>query len=143
MQRAPAGQVGLILATALIVVLGMVPAAFADGKVAELGPDLPGGKQTRDVSGLIVTPGLVDLHTHVYWGGTSLGVDPDAYAKASGLTTLIDAGSAGPGNLKGFRRHVIERSEVRILPFLNISFAGIFALSKEINVGECRDPHGP
>jgi dihydroorotase len=113
--------------------------AFADGRVAELGPDLPGGKQTRDVSGLIVVPGLVDLHTHVYWGGTSLGVDPDAYAKASGLTTVIDAGSAGPGNLRGFRRHVIERSEVRILPFLNISFAGIFALSKEINVGECRD----
>jgi len=58
---------------------------------------------------------------------------------ASGLTTLVDAGTAGPGNLKGFRRHVIERSEVRILPFLNISFAGIFALSKDINVGECRD----
>ena len=113
--------------------------AFANGKVAEVGPDLPGGRQTRDVSGLIVVPGLIDLHTHVYWGGTSLGVDPDAYAKASGLTTLIDAGSAGPGNLKGFRRHVIERSEVRILPFLNISFAGIFALSKDINVGECRD----
>ena len=91
--------------------------AFADGRVAELGPDLAGGKQTRDVSGLIVVPGLIDLHTHVYWGGTSLGVDPDAYAKASGLTTVIDAGSAGPGNLKGFRRHVIERSEVRILPF--------------------------
>jgi dihydroorotase len=113
--------------------------AFAGGKVAELGADLPGGKVTRDVSGLIVVPGLVDLHTHVYWGGTSLGVDPDAYAKASGLTTLIDAGSSGPGNLMGFRRHVIERSEVRILPFLNISFAGIFALSKEVNVGECRD----
>ncbi|HET7879842.1 MAG TPA: amidohydrolase/deacetylase family metallohydrolase [Acetobacteraceae bacterium] len=113
--------------------------AFADGKVAEVGPDLPGGKATRDVSGQIVVPGLIDLHTHVYWGGTSLGVDPDAYAKASGLTTLVDAGSAGPGNLKGFRRHVIEPAEVRILPFLNISFAGIFALSKEVNVGECRD----
>src|SRR5580704_18334741 len=82
-------------------------------------------------SGLIVVPGLIDLHTHVYWGGTSLGVDPDAYAKSSGLTTVIDAGSAGPGNLKGFRRHVIEPAEVRILPFLNISFAGIFAFSRE------------
>jgi dihydroorotase len=92
--------------------------AFANGKVAEVGPELPGGEQTRDVSGLIVVPGLIDLHTHLYWGGTSLGVDPDAYAKASGLTTLIDAGSAGPGNLKGFRRHVMERSAVRILPFL-------------------------
>ncbi len=113
--------------------------AFAGGKVAELGPDLPGGKETRDVSGLIVVPGLIDLHTHCYWGGTSLGIDPDDYAKSSGLTTLIDAGSAGPGNILGFRRHVIERAEVRILPFLNISFAGIFGLSKDINVGECRD----
>jgi len=113
--------------------------AFAEGKVAEVGPDLGPGQVTRDVGGLIVVPGLIDLHTHVYWGGTSLGVDPDAYAKSSGLTTLIDAGSAGPGNMKGFRRHVIERSEVRILPFLNISFAGIFAFSREVMVGECRD----
>ena len=113
--------------------------AFAGGNIAELGPDLAGGQQTRDVSGMMVAPGLIDLHTHVYWGGTSLGVDPDEYAKNSGITTVIDAGSSGPGNMMGFRRHVIERSEVRILPFLNISFAGIFALSKEINVGECRD----
>ena len=112
---------------------------FADGKVAEVGPSLGEAKATRDVSGRIVVPGLIDLHTHVYWGGTSLGVDPDAYAKSSGITTLIDAGSAGPGNLKGFRRHVIERAEVRILPFLNISFAGIFAFSREVMVGECRD----
>jgi dihydroorotase len=53
--------------------------AFADGKVAEVGADLPSGKQTRDVSGSMVVPGLIDLHTHVYWGGTSLGVDPDTY----------------------------------------------------------------
>jgi len=113
--------------------------AFADGRVAELGPNLGEAKAARDVSGRIVVPGLIDLHSHVYWGGTSLGVDPDAYAKSSGITTLIDAGSAGPGNLKGFRRHVIERAAVRILPFLNISFAGIFAFSKEVMVGECRD----
>jgi dihydroorotase len=66
--------------------------AFANGKVAEVGPELPGGEQTRDVSGLIVVPGLIDLHTHLYWGGTSLRVDPDVYAKASGLTTLIETG---------------------------------------------------
>ncbi len=74
--------------------------------------------ETRDVAGRVVVPGLIDLHTHVYWGGTSLGVDPDAYAKWSGVTTLVDAGSAGAGNIAGFRRHVIEPAEVRILPFL-------------------------
>ncbi len=112
---------------------------FAGGKVAALGPDLGEAAQTRDVSGKLVVPGLIDLHTHVYWGGTSLGVDPDAYAKFSGCTTLIDAGSAGPGNIHGFRRHVIERSEVRILPFLNIAFPGIFALHKDVSFGEASD----
>jgi dihydroorotase len=112
---------------------------FAGGRVAAIGTALGEGAQERDVSGRIVVPGLIDLHTHVYWGGTSLGVDPDAYAKVSGCTTLIDAGSAGPGNIHGFRRHVIERSDVRILPFLNVSFAGIFALHWDVSFGECTD----
>jgi dihydroorotase len=113
--------------------------AFADGKVAAIGRDLGAAAAVRDVAGKIVVPGLIDLHTHVYWGGTSLGVAPDDYARQSGCTTLIDAGSAGPGVMHGFRAHVIERSEVRILPFLNISFAGIFAFDPEVNVGECTD----
>ena len=117
----------------------MLDVAFADGKVAAVGKDLGPATATRDVSGKLVVPGLIDLHTHVYWGGTSLGVDPDSYAKFSGATTLVDAGSAGPGNIHGFRKHVIERSEVRILPFLNISFPGIFGLHWDINVGECTD----
>ena len=113
--------------------------AFAGGKVAAIGTDLGEAAQTRDVSGKMVVPGLIDLHTHVYWGGTSLGVDPDAYARFSGCTTLIDAGSAGPGNIHGFRKHVIEASDVRILPFLNIAFPGIFALHWNLNFGECSD----
>jgi dihydroorotase len=87
----------------------------------------------------IVTPGLIDLHTHVYWGGTSLGVDAAALARQSGTTTFVDAGSAGPGNFHGFRRHVIGPSPVRILPYLNISFAGIYAFSPTVMVGECAD----
>ncbi|TIX36502.1 MAG: amidohydrolase/deacetylase family metallohydrolase, partial [Mesorhizobium sp.] len=67
-----------------------------------------------DATGSIVAPGLIDLHSHVYWGGTSLGVDADRLAAKSGTTTFIDAGSAGAGNFLGFRRHVIERSKVRI-----------------------------
>jgi dihydroorotase len=112
--------------------------AFANGKVTALGDNLS-GKDTRDVTGKIVSPGLIDLHTHVYWGGTSLGVEAELVARSGGVTTFIDAGSAGPGNFHGFRKHVIETSPVRILPYLNVSFPGIFAFSKAVMVGESSD----
>ncbi len=112
--------------------------AFADGSVAALGPNLEGAV-VRDVSGCLVTPGLIDLHTHVYWGGTSLGVDPDMYAQKSAVTTSVDTGSAGPGNFAGFRKHVIEPSQSRVLAFLHVSFAGIYAFSKTIMLGEGHD----
>ena len=113
---------------------------FANGKIAYVGKSTEHqAKTVRDVSGLVVTPGLIDLHTHVYWGGTSMGVDASSIALRSGTTTLVDAGSAGPGNFLGFRHHIIEKSPVRILPYLNICFAGIFAYSRAVMVGECSD----
>ena len=116
---------------------GNLDVGFQDGKVAALGRDLQ-GRTVRDVTGLIVTPGLIDLHTHVYWGGTSLGVDPLQQARL-GSTTLVDTGSAGPGNFPGFRKHVIEPCPVRIIAYLNISFAGIYGFSKNVMVGESGD----
>jgi dihydroorotase len=112
--------------------------AFKDGQVAMVGEELK-GRAERDVAGCLVTPGLIDLHTHVYAGGTSLGVDPDAFARKSAVTTLVDTGSAGPGNFAGFRDHVIARSRTRILAYLNVSFAGIYAFSKRVSVGESGD----
>lgn len=117
---------------------GIADVAFAAGKVSDFGPGLPAGPATeiRDVAGAIVTPGLIDLHTHVYWGGTSLGIDPDDFCRLSGVTTSVDTGSAGPGNWPGFRKHVIERAQARVLAYLHVSFAGIFGFSRTIMVGE-------
>jgi dihydroorotase len=115
--------------------------AFSAGRISGIGEEVDGAPATevRQVDGCFVVPGLIDLHTHVYWGGTSLGVDASTVARASGTATFIDAGSAGPGNFVGFLRHVIEPSTPRILAFLNISFAGIFGFSRSVMVGECAD----
>ena len=119
---------------------GVMDVTFADGRVVGTGDSgRLVGATVQDVAGKIVTPGLIDLHTHVYWGGTSLGVDAEAYGRASAVTTCVDTGSAGPGNFAGFRKHVIEPSAIRILAYLHVSFAGIYAFSNRIMVGESHD----
>ncbi len=119
---------------------GVNDVGFAGGRVTAVAPKIAEkAKDERNVAGQIVVPGLIDLHTHVYWGGTSVGVDAEFVGRRSGTTTFVDAGTSGPGNFLGFRKHVIEKSALRILPFLHISFAGIFAFSKTVMVGESDD----
>src|SRR5690348_8423161 len=74
-----------------------------DGRVAAVAEHLPrdGAVRVDDVTGSMVMPGLVDIHTHVYHKATSYGVDPDPVARRSAVTTLVDAGSAGASNLAG------------------------------------------
>jgi dihydroorotase len=112
--------------------------AIHAGRIAAVAPSLDraAAGAVRDVSGLIVAPGLIDIHTHVYHKATSYGVDPGPLAQRSALATLVDAGSAGAGNFDGLRDFVIGASRTRILAYLNISFAGIFAFDRGMMVGE-------
>ncbi len=118
---------------------GIGDIAFAGGKIAACGTVDGTAAQTRDVTGCIVMPGMIDFHAHVYWGGTSISIDADALARRSGTTTWLDVGSAGPGNFAGFRQHVITHSQTRILAYLHVSHAGIFAFSPTVMVGESED----
>ncbi|GAA5235011.1 amidohydrolase/deacetylase family metallohydrolase [Verticiella sediminum] len=113
---------------------------FADGKVAALAAaiDTPAA-ETRDVSGCVVSPGFIDMHAHVYWGATSISIDGEQIARRGGVTTMVDAGSAGPANFPGLRRYIIDPSPRRILAYLNVAYPGIFAYSKPVMVGECAD----
>ena len=93
--------------------------AFKDGKIAALENEIPISKNVlvKDLSGSFIAPGLIDMHTHVYSGGTSIGVQPDDYSSISSVSTLVDTGSVGPGNVYGFKSHIIDKSRARILIF--------------------------
>ncbi len=136
------GECDLVLAGGRVIDPGdMVDAVtavgFTDSCVSHIGHAV--GRRTVDVSGCLVIPGAIDFHAHVYRGGTSLGIDADKLARRAGTTTWVDTGSAGAGNLEGFRHHVIGHLETRVLVFLHVSFAGIFGFSREVMVGESCD----
>jgi dihydroorotase len=98
-----------------------------DGRVAEVADGLAPrlGEEVVEARDLLVLPGLIDLHVHVFWGATHYGIEPDPHCLGTGTTTVVDAGSAGAHTFAAFRRYVIEVSGTRILPFLNIGATGM------------------
>jgi dihydroorotase len=108
--------------------------AVADGKIARVAANIPPAeaKKTVDAAGLYVTPGLVDIHTHLCAqcerplipGGT-YSVQPDAFSFRTGVTTMVDAGTVGWRDFPDFRKLVIEAAKTRVLAFLNINGRGM------------------
>lgn len=108
--------------------------AVKDGKIAKVGKgiDPSSAKKVIDATGLYVTPGFIDIHTHVFVGSKpetfadgSLSVSPDDFTLRSGVTTVVDAGTSGWRNFPVFKEQVIDKSKTRILAFLNIAGNGM------------------
>lgn len=99
--------------------------AIRNGRIAMVDDHIPAdvARQAIDASGKIITPGLIDLHTHIFVG-LNISVEPDSLGAKSGVTTMVDAGSSGAANFGLFRDHVIRHAGTRVLPFLNIWLTG-------------------
>ncbi len=111
---------------------GVRDIAVQDGKIARVGEQLADvtAKQTVDARGLYVVPGLIDLHVHVYHRHMQLGLEPDSLCSAGGVTTMLDAGSAGSDNFDGFRHHIIDRAETQVFALVNLCCIGLVAADK-------------
>jgi dihydroorotase len=108
--------------------------ALANGKIGKIDNDIPPtqSKKTIDATGLYVVPGLIDIHTHVFVGSNAdkfadgiYSVSPDDFSFKSGVTTVVDAGTSGWRNFPLFKEQVIDKSQTRVLAFLNIAGSGM------------------
>ena len=115
-------------------VVGKFDIGILDGRIAAVAPGLEAtsARKQIDASGKIVTAGLVDLHTHVYWGASFWGIEADPIAARTGVTTWIDVGTAGSYSFPGFKEWIVGPSTARIYSFLNLSSIGLIAQTGEL-----------
>jgi dihydroorotase len=120
--------------------------AITDGKISAVSANIPASsaKKVVDVSGLYVTPGIIDMHEHVFYGtdpdsylaNGMHGVQPDAFSFRSGVTTVVDAGSSGWRNFRQFKKQTIDHSQTRVLAWLNIVGTGMYGRYEEQNTND-------
>ncbi|CAA9587706.1 MAG: Amidohydrolase, partial [uncultured Thermomicrobiales bacterium] len=108
---------------------GLLDVAIAGGRIIAVGPDLGGTGAARvlDLSGLYVTPGIIDMHAHVFNGHrrSRLSLDPHLHTFSSGVTTVVDAGTAGWKDFDAFKTELIDGARIRVLAYVNIVGAGM------------------
>ncbi len=116
---------------------GALDLAVQGGKIARVAPAIPREEARRviDVPRTVITPGLIDLHAHVFEGFTRFGVNPDIGGVYAGVTTLVDAGSAGSATFEGFPRHILPHCHTEIIPFLHICQTGLATIPDIIAEG--------
>lgn len=118
--------------------------AITAGKIIGVAPNIPASnaKKVIDLTGKYVTPGYIDIHTHVFVGSKDgfadgfMCVSPDDITFKSGVTTVVDAGTSGWRNFPVFKRQVIDRSQTRILVFLSIAGSGMTGFPSEENIND-------
>jgi len=106
---------------------GALDVAVENGKIAQVAANIAVTEARRvvDIRGKTVTPGLIDLHTHVFDGVAANGVHPDIAGVHAGVTTVVDAGSSGCATFSAFPRHILPRCETEVIPLLHICQTGL------------------
>jgi dihydroorotase len=120
--------------------------AILNGKISQVGVDIPAAnsKKVIDVTGLYVTPGLIDMHVHVFNGNTPdayiadgyTSLPPDGFTFRAGVTTVVDAGSSGWKNFRQFKKQTIDKCQTRVLALLNIVGTGMSSRFEEQDVSD-------
>ncbi len=115
--------------------------AVSNGKIAAIADSIPASDALHivDATDRIVTPGWIDIHVHVYDGVAPLGIPADPNCVAKGVTTVVDAGSAGANTFPGLRKYVINVADTRVFALLNISVVGQSTMAQENPWGELLD----
>ena len=125
---------------------GVMDVGIAAGKIVAVAPSLQASEARRTISakGMLVTPGLVDIHAHVFVNAHDMGGHTDHICQASGVTTLCDAGSAGSSNFAGLRHVLDHEVRTRVRAFVNLSAIGITGTSRggELSHFPYADPEG-